>query len=178
MHKDDMVIEPYDSEWPILFNREHELLISVIPIRIDAIHHIGSTSVPGLPAKPIIDILLEVSDIDILDSVNGSFESIGYECMGEFGIPGRRYYRRGKETRTHHIHAFKSGSIGARRHIVFRDYLRSHPEIAKEYANLKRSVAEASNGDMNAYCDGKADFVSKHEKLAIKWCECALQSPQ
>jgi GrpB-like predicted nucleotidyltransferase (UPF0157 family) len=166
----EITIQEYDSAWPLTFQSERDALVSAIPIELVAIHHIGSTSVPGLAAKPIIDIMLEVANIDVLDSVRYSFEGLGYECMGEFGISGRRFFRKGpRGHRTHHIHAFEIGSIGAVRHLAFRDYIKEHPNIAAEYETLKRAVAAACAGDIQRYCDGKAEFMQKHEELALQW---------
>lgn len=166
----EITIQEYDSAWPLAFKSERDALVSAVLIDPGAIHHIGSTSVPGLAAKPIIDILLEVADINSLDSARNSFEGLGYECMGEFGIPGRRFFRKGRPgRRTHHIHAFETGSIGARRHLAFRDYIQVNPDIAAEYEHLKRSVAAACEGDIQRYCDGKAEFMRKHETLALQW---------
>ena len=165
----EISIEKYDNDWPLIFQNEHDAILSTVSVSLHAIHHIGSTSVPGLSAKPIIDILIEVGDLGILDSANSSFESLGYECMGEYGITGRRFYRKGTHRRFHHIHAFETGSFGARRHLAFRDYIRSHPDIAREYESLKKSVAAASGGDIDKYCEGKGAFVSEHQKLALVW---------
>jgi GrpB-like predicted nucleotidyltransferase (UPF0157 family) len=166
----EITIQEYHSAWPLAFQSERDALVSAIPIELEAIHHIGSTSVPGLAAKPIIDIMLVVVDITALDSIRYSFEELGYQCMGEFGINGRRFFRKGRPgRRTHHIHAFEAGSIGADRHLAFRDYIQAHPDIAAEYESLKRTVAAACEGDIQRYCDGKAEFMRKHEGLALKW---------
>lgn len=165
----EITIEKYSKDWPTLFQEEYDAILSAVPIALHAVHHIGSTSVIGLSAKPIIDILIEVDDLGELDSTNRYFESLGYECMGEYGISGRRFYRKGIARRSHHIHAFEKDSIGARRHLAFREYIRAHPEIAREYESLKMSVAANSNGDISKYCEGKDAFVSKHQSLALKW---------
>lgn len=167
-----IVIEQYQNKWPQQFEIERESILCSIPILDKAtIHHIGSTSVAGLAAKPIIDILIEIKNLNELDTYSRNFELLGYECMGEFGISMRRFYRKGKPNRTHHIHAFSTGSIGIRRHIAFRDYLRTNQAIADEYAALKRAVAISSLNDIDKYCDGKHEFVSKHEALALQWLE-------
>ncbi|WP_369692291.1 GrpB family protein [Cytobacillus solani] len=132
--------------------------------------HIGSTSVPGLKAKPIIDILLVVKDISELDTYSEQFENLGYEVMGEFGIEGRKYFRKGGDNRTHQIHAFQYDNIQEiERHLSFRDYLRQNPEISKEYGELKSKLAEKYPTDIDGYGDGKNDFVKKIEKKALEW---------
>lgn len=108
----------YNEDWPRLFEIEKQLITSSLPIENIGVHHIGSTAVSGLAAKPIIDILLEVVEIEVLDSYNEVFESIGYECKGEFGISGRRYYQKGESKRSHQVHAFRKNSemlLGIRR---------------------------------------------------------------
>ncbi|NQX96054.1 MAG: GrpB family protein [Erythrobacter sp.] len=166
-------IEIHDSDpvWPAMFEAERRRLTDALSRHITGLtfHHIGSTSVPGLAAKPIIDILLEVPNVSVLDDHCDRFESLGYTCRGEYGIPGRRYFQRGGDNRTHHLHAFAAGSAGARRHLVFRDYLRAHPAAAARYATVKRAAARACNHDTDAYGDLKHDFVAHHEKLALAW---------
>lgn len=107
--------------------------------------------------------------IEQLDGLEHKFESLGYECMGEFGLPGRRYYRKGGAARTHQIHAFARNSHSVFRHLAFRDYLRAHPEVAREYAEVIRYAAQHCGNNISRYCKLKNDFVSKHEALALAW---------
>jgi GrpB-like predicted nucleotidyltransferase (UPF0157 family) len=102
------------------------------------IHHVGSTAVPGLAAKPIIDILIEVTGLEALDALHEDMKVIGYKPKGEFGIPGRRYYQKGGKQRTHQIHAFVTGDFNVTRHIAFRDYLRANSDVAREYGEVKK----------------------------------------
>jgi GrpB-like predicted nucleotidyltransferase (UPF0157 family) len=97
--------------------------------------------------------------------------AIGYEAMGEFGIPGRRYFRRDSAAgvRTHQIHAFAAGSTHIRRHLAFRDYLRAHPAIAEAYSHLKQKLAVAHPDDIYAYMDGKDPFIKEVEQKALAW---------
>lgn len=162
---------PYSENWINEFRLERELLLNSISLNEMLVHHIGSTSVIGLAAKPIIDILLEVEDVRLLDQLSTQFERLGYECKGELGISGRRYFRKGGDQRTHQIHAFNKGSHGATRHLAFRDYLMANSDIAKEYESVKYQAASQCNDDISVYCDLKNDFVSRHEKLAVKWAE-------
>src|SRR3546814_8745866 len=96
--------------------------------------HIGSTSIPGIHAKPIIDMLAVTSDLSLLDGCESRIASLGYEALGEFGIPGRRYFRKDNSTgeRTHKIHAFRTGSPKITRHLQFRDYLIAPPAVARD----------------------------------------------
>jgi GrpB-like predicted nucleotidyltransferase (UPF0157 family) len=158
----------YDPGWPSEFKKESALLSKILSKEIEHIHHIGSTAVPGLRAKPVIDILLEVKSVDALDQYDPKMKEIRYIPKGEYGIPGRRFYLKGIHDRTHHVHAFNTGSPDATRHIAFRDYLISFPLIAKEYADLKTQCAAECNNDVDKYCTAKNEFVKTHEKKAQK----------
>jgi GrpB-like predicted nucleotidyltransferase (UPF0157 family) len=149
----------YDSAWPRMFEIERDLLRRTLGGIAVAIHHIGSTAVPGLAAKPIIDILIETTDVGALDEHNTRMRAIGYEPKGEFGIPGRRYFEKGGDNRSHHVHAFTRGDSNVRQHIAFRDCLRTNPHLAQEYGELKKRVAQACENDIERYCDGKDAYV-------------------
>ena len=159
----------YDPRWPELFKAERNLLLKTLGDLIVRIHHIGSTAVPGLAAKPTIDILPEVTDVNELDGYNAAMEELGYTPMGEYGIPGRRYFHKGYPDRTYHLHAFNAGDPAAIRHIAFRDYLIAHPQIAAEYAELKRRCARECDNDIEKYGALKNDFIKTHEKRALQW---------
>lgn len=164
-------VVPYDSTWPRLFEEEKRRLMKSLPeTLLVQVLHIGSTSVPGLAAKPVIDISLVVSDIDELDSYQEAMLALGYESWGEYGLPGRRYYPKGGDERTHQIHAYQYDSLyELGRHVAFRDYLRMHPKAAEEYGQLKMRGALAHPTDIDGYCDYKDEFVKKVEKEALKW---------
>ncbi|MFS1525429.1 GrpB family protein [Microbulbifer sp. 2304DJ12-6] len=159
----------YQASWPSEFDREKELILDTIGSLSPEVHHIGSTSVTGLSAKPIIDILVEVDDLDELDSFNDALAKIGYTAKGENEIAERRYFEKGGDFRSHHMHAFLRSSENSRRHIAFRDYLQQDNIIAQEYAILKKSVAHSCNHDNDKYCNGKNKFIQYHEKQAIEW---------
>jgi len=169
-------VHPYHPNWPNDFLSESKKIKAILGDLLIDIHHIGSTAVPNLMAKPIIDMMPEVSDLDLLDTKSKAFEDLGYEVMGELGILGRRYYRKGGDNRTHQIHAFKTGDVSLVRHLAFRDYLIAHPIIAKEYGDLKFQIAQHCNHDIEQYCDEKDPFVQYHEKLALVWYEETLRS--
>lgn len=157
----------YNPQWPAMFAQEAAILQSALGDVAQHIHHIGSTAVPGLVAKPIIDILLEVTSVEALDALNSKMRSLGYEPRGEFGISRRRYFPKGGADRTHQIHAFATGDEHVIRHLAFRDYLRAHPETAKEYGELKMAVARECNNDIERYCDGKDAYVKAVEARAL-----------
>jgi GrpB-like predicted nucleotidyltransferase (UPF0157 family) len=168
-----MLVEvvPSSPTWPQEFRREAERLRLALRPEVAAIHHIGSTSVPDLPAKPIIDILMEVESLDRLDERRSRLEQLGYECMGEYGIPGRRYFRKSDSAgiRTHHVHAFRCGDANIERHLAFRDYLIAHPDVARAYGELKLRLAMLHAHDVEAYMDGKDGFIKVHEAAALAW---------
>lgn len=164
-----VIVTDYNPKWPAEFEAEAEKIREVFGPELLSIYHIGSTSVEGLKAKPIIDIMPLVKDIAEVDKYNGKMSVLGYEPMGEFGIPGRRYFRRGGDNRTHHVHVFQFDSEEAKRHLAFRDYLRRHPAAAIKYGELKQQLAESFADDIEAYIYGKDAFVKNLEKEAIKW---------
>ena len=111
-----------------------------------------------------------IMDYSIYDALKAGFEALGYEYLGEFGIPGRRYMRRGGDERTHQVHVFSVlDTANITRHLAFRDYLCAHPDVCAEYAALKRALAGKYPFDIGAYCDGKEEFVKKHEAAALAW---------
>ena len=167
----DRIIEvvTYDEAWPLRFLVEKQRLNDILPQCILEIHHIGSTAVPGLAAKPIIDILLEVNSLSDLDCRVPLLATLEYQAKGEYGIPGRRYFTKGAIRRTHHLHAFERGDLNVTRHLAFRDYLRAHAEIADEYGDLQRTVAATCENDIGRYAAGKHNFVEVNEAAALLW---------
>ncbi len=166
-----VVVLPHDPQWRTQFSREADTITRALgPIRHE-LHHVGSTSIVGICAKPIIDMLLLVDDLRALDADESALTGLGYEAKGEFGIPERRYFRKDSPEgmRTHHLHAFVFGSHGAVRHIAFRDYMNAHPDAAAEYSALKRALASHHANDAASYIAGKDAFVKHHEALALSW---------
>ena len=161
---------PHDPRWPKLFRQESDQLRAALGDTAAAVHHIGSTAIPTIYAKPIIDLLLVVQDLTALDDKQPLMEALGYEALGEFGIPGRRYFRRDNEfgDRTHQVHAFENGSPQIQRHLAFRDYLLAHPDVAQNYSDLKRKLAAKYPSDIEAYMDGKDDFIQEIDRRAAK----------
>lgn len=172
-----ITIVEHNPDWASQFEQEAKVLKSTLGAAIVNLHHIGSTSVPGLLAKPIIDMLLEATDLQSLDSKTTEMEAIGYEVMGEFGIPGRRYFKKGGESRTHHVHSFVSGDANLTRHLAFKEYLIHHKDIADAYGLLKAKIVKTCNDDMGQYCDAKDPFIKLHEPKAVKWFSEAYVIP-
>jgi GrpB-like predicted nucleotidyltransferase (UPF0157 family)/RimJ/RimL family protein N-acetyltransferase len=161
---------PYDPQWVPIFTAEAKTLRSLFAAEVVAVHHIGSTSIPGLKAKPIIDILLEVRDIEQVDAFNEPMRQLGYEPRGEFGLPRRRYFpKTGHGNRTHQVHVWQSGDIEIKRHLAFRDFMIAHKEKAQEYGRLKEDLVAQFTGDREAYMDGKHDFCQHMERQALAW---------
>lgn len=168
----------YTDKWVTAFAAEKRLLEKTLGGVAKKILHVGSTSVPGLVAKPIIDILIGVASLEELDAKNAAMINLDYDPCGEFGISGRRYYKKGGDNRTHHVHAFLLDNIGFKRHLVFRDYLRTHSEVAAEYAALKKRVVAECENSIQAYCDGKNAFVQSAEAAALNWQSSQLEAIQ
>ena len=161
---------PYDPEWIRLFNSETELLGGLFGQEVSAIHHIGSTSIPGMKAKPIIDILLEVGDIEKVDAFNEQMRRLGYEPRGEYGLPRRRYFPKiVNDDRVVHVHTWQSGESEIGRHLAFRDFMIAHPEQALAYGDLKEALIAQYAGDNEAYISGKDSFCQEMERQAIGW---------
>lgn len=131
----------YDPEWPSKYVRERDYITEILKENCISIYHIGSTSVPGLAAKPIIDIMAVVRSLEKVDTVAEKFSEIGYEYLGEFGITGRRYLRKGGDERTHQIHIFQAddwNNIG--RHLAFRDYMHTHEKSGTNTQKSRKTL--------------------------------------
>lgn len=162
-------LRPYDPAWRAAFQREAERLLADWPDLIVELHHIGSTSVPGLIAKPIVDIAVAVWQLQEVDLRAETLTGRGYEAMGEFGIAGRRYFRKESDGAGIHLHVFQAGDANIRRHLRFRDYLIAHPETAQEYANLKQELAKQEWETTSEYAEAKTEFIRGIEARAAAW---------
>jgi GrpB-like predicted nucleotidyltransferase (UPF0157 family)/GNAT superfamily N-acetyltransferase len=158
--KRNIEVVTYNPEWLEMFELEAERIKQVLGSNCVTIHHIGSTSVPGLNAKPIIDILPVVKNILEADKATKAMESLGYEAKGEYGIAFRRYFQKGKNIRTHNVHVYEEGDPEIDRYLKFRDWMRSHDDDAQAYANLKIELAAKFPQDILQYCNGKDAFVA------------------
>ncbi|KPH96396.1 hypothetical protein AMS58_02210 [Pseudoalteromonas porphyrae] len=159
----------YDPNWKNAFETERVMLSKAIGNNAVKVEHIGSTSVKGLAAKPVIDILIEVISLDELDTSNRNIEALGYLVKGENGIEGRRYFQKGGNQRSHHVHAFQTNDSHLHRHRAFKEYLIAHSAIALEYGSIKKEAVSKSENDINVYMALKNSFIQKHEKLALEW---------
>jgi GrpB-like predicted nucleotidyltransferase (UPF0157 family) len=165
-------VVPHNPTWRNEFESESKRVTSALGENVVVVHHIGSTAIPNIYAKPITDLLVEVIDITQVDERNSAMEALGYEIMGELGIPGRRYFRKDNEAgvRTHHVHTFEAASLEVERHLAFRDYMIAHPEDAQKYSELKRELVKKLHwSDIEGYMDGKDAFIKEMEKRAVEW---------
>jgi GrpB-like predicted nucleotidyltransferase (UPF0157 family) len=152
----------YDPRWPALYEEEKSRVLTALGDRIAGIEHIGSTAVPGLCAKPILDILIGLRRLRDAKGCIPRLVAIGYEYVPEYeaALPERRYLRKGsRENRTHHIHMVERDSEFYRSHVLFRDHLRTHPEDARRYNALKRELAVRFASDREGYTEAKAPFI-------------------
>ena len=162
---------PHDPNWRQEFESEAKRITDALGDNVVTVHHIGSTAIPNIYAKPVVDILLVVHDHADLDAKQAAIEALGYEAFGEFGIPTRRYFRKDNADgdRTHQIHAFEDGSPQIARHLAFRDYMIAHPDAAREYSDLKRELAAKHPNDIEAYMDGKDEFIQEINRRAASF---------
>lgn len=160
---------PYDEAWVSMFEEEAHHLHEIFGSEILHIYHIGSTSVKGLKAKPIIDMMPVVKDIHRVNAFNSEMVTVGYEPKGNNGISGRRYFQKGGDHRTHHVHIYESGNPEIERHLAFRDYLRSHPEAVQQYGHLKEELAQRFPYDIESYIKGKEQLVLEIKRKAMDW---------
>ena len=157
---DKVSLSPYQNAWSKLFKEEKKRLEEVIGNDVLDIQHIGSTAVPGLSAKPILDIGVAVKSFEAAFALVSSIEELGYTYRGENGIPRRHYFVKGSpDKRTHHLHMFEKTNEEWTTHLLFRDYLRAHPEVAAAYQQLKEDLAAKHPNDRKAYTDGKHEFI-------------------
>ena len=160
----------HSPEWQNLFKEESQSITKALKENVIAIHHIGSTAIAGIYAKPIIDLLVEVNNINKVYRSNKDMTKLGYEAMGEFGIPGRRFFRKNNAfgIRTHHVHVFEINSPEVKRHLAFRDYIIAHPAEAKQYSDLKQKLAKQFPEDIESYMDGKDEFIKNIDRKATR----------
>lgn len=164
------VIRSHDPTWRTQFEDEANAVQHALKEAVLGIHHIGSTAIPGLLAKPIIDMLIEARSLDAIDARAQAMTMLGYDARGEYGIEGRRYFSKASPTSAgvgFHVHAFVHGDRSIARHLRFRDYLALHSEAAAAYGALKRSLSDADGVLAPDYTARKAPFVARVERLAL-----------
>ncbi|MGF6308623.1 GrpB-like predicted nucleotidyltransferase (UPF0157 family) [Bradyrhizobium sp. i1.12.3] len=168
-----IVVSDYDPDWLALFAQERTRIEQALGAFALAIEHIGSTAVPGLPSKPIIDLLVGVPSLEEAEQrcIN-PLEALGYVYLPEYAswIPGELFFRKGAPGPwTHHVHMMEPSHPRWDARLVFRDYLRAHPEAARAYADIKRALAASSKDNIEAYRAGKGAFVEETTAKARAW---------
>jgi GrpB-like predicted nucleotidyltransferase (UPF0157 family) len=154
-----ITITDYNPEWPAQFRQLRDTLIAALGDLAITIEHVGSTSVPGLAAKPVIDIDVVIQSLNCLPAVVKRMSSIGYAHQGDLGIAGRHAFKSPPDGPARHVYVCDAGAAPLREHLAFRDYLRQHPDDARAYAALKRGLAGAHGDVRAAYTDRKTAFV-------------------
>ncbi|OKO72207.1 GrpB family protein [Bradyrhizobium sp. NAS96.2] len=168
-----IVVIDYDPNWPTLFAQERARIAQALGVFALAVEHVGSTAVPGLPSKPIIDLLVGVQSLEEAKRrCVEPIEALGYIYVPEYAawIPGELFFRKGPPGPwTHHLHVMEPSHPRWEALVVFRDYLRAHPEAARAYADIKRTLAASSNDNIGAYRNGKTAFVEETTAKARAW---------
>lgn len=152
-------VRAYDPDWPQQFAQIHSLIWPAVHHVALGLEHVGSTAVPGLAAKPVIDACLVVSSRDDMPSIVSALAAIGYRHRGDLGIPDREAFRAPDGLPRHHLYASHRGSLSCRNHLGLRDLLRADPVLAQAYGELKQQLARQHADDMTRYVAGKTDFI-------------------
>jgi GrpB-like predicted nucleotidyltransferase (UPF0157 family) len=159
---EEVSLAPYNPQWPSLFAAERDRLIRLFPAQLLCVEHFGSTAIPGMPAKPIIDLLGGVESMAVADALVEPLLQSGYTTSAEFNatLADRRWFMRwASGQRTHHLHLVVMSGAEWRQRLQFRDELRSDARLAQRYALLKAELAAQHSKDREAYTDAKAEFV-------------------
>ncbi len=157
----------YDPNWPVMFRQESDLLAEALGECVVDIKHVGSTSVPGLRAKPIIDILVAVESFDPVEEYIRKLAPLGYHHHSHDDDDERLFFWKGVP-RTHHLHVVEYATWEHQRHIIFRDYLRAHPDIAQWYEQIKQELSIAFKHNRPAYTKGKTAFIKSIMTRAVE----------
>ena len=151
---------PHQERWASDFEKEREVLQKIFGEDALSIQHVGSTAIPGIPAKPIIDISVSVKDFSVIEKYLETLASQGYQLKQDDLRTDRRFFTKGPEScRTHYLHVGEEGGSYVRDKILFRDFLRKHPEVAQEYADLKSRLGRVHSNDRYTYTEKKTDFI-------------------
>jgi len=156
-----IIVEPYNPEWPCTFEKLRDFVLPVLADIIVTIEHVGSTSVPGLAAKPIIDMDVVVPTQAEIEPAVQRLATLGYVHQGDLGVPGREAFVAPADKPVHHLYVCTEANNEYRRHVLFRDHLRKHPEVAKRYGELKQKLAQIFQNDRVGYTDAKSEFVTE-----------------
>lgn len=162
LKKGSVRLVPHNSKWKELFREEKESLLKDFPGKILKVSHGGSTAIPGISAKPLIDIFAVVPSLQVAEEIQPELEKLGYEYRGEEGIPERRFYVKGdRSNRTHNLHLVEESSREWKNHILIKNYYLKYPAAAQEYAKIKEQLAKDFPEDRRAYGSGKDAFIKE-----------------
>jgi GrpB-like predicted nucleotidyltransferase (UPF0157 family) len=168
----EVELVPHNPEWSHLADEEAKRIMEQLSIPVIGIYHIGSTSVPGIKAKPILDFVIEVENLDDFIQSAEVLKELNYVSKGEYGIPGRQFFTKDTDgERSHHLHVFQQGHPDIERHLVFRDFLRANPEAAHEYEIIKEKLAKRFPKESGSYTEAKSDFILSMDEVARYWLE-------
>ena len=169
-----ILIADYDPRWPAMYAEESTRIHAAIGEWLLGIEHVGSTSVPGLAAKPVVDMMPGLRSLGDSPHIVQPLQKLGYQYFPqhENEMPERRYFAlpagdRHRTRRLFHVHAVETTTEFWRRHLAFRNYLRTHPDVADEYASLKRRLAAEYGSDRVGYTEAKTEFITRIESLAL-----------
>ncbi len=159
----NVIVLPYDPKWKNDFDEIKQELVNAIGDLIVGIEHVGSTSVEGLSAKPIIDIDVVISDYSVFDSIVSKLSTIGYIHKGDLGIKDREVFKYSDKShlRKHHLYVCPQNSKELLRHITFRDFLRNNPEAVKKYSKVKENAAKLFPDNMDKYIEYKSPCIEE-----------------
>jgi GrpB-like predicted nucleotidyltransferase (UPF0157 family) len=166
---DPIVVVDYDPAWPALFAALRAPVAAALQEIAVAIEHVGSTAVPGLAAKPIIDLDVALRTEADLPAAIERLARLGYAYEGDLGVPGRTAFAWPPGAARHHLYVCTLDSAAYRRHLLFRDYLRAHPDMAAAYAALKHQLAARYRMQRDAYTEAKGPFVRAAMSRAEEW---------
>ena len=167
-----VTLAPHSPAWAEMARAESARVKGALGDILLRVEHMGSTSIPDIMAKPILDFIPVVTSLDTLDATRGALEGLGYDYLGEFGIPTRRYCRLNDPVtgaRKFQLHCFAEDSPQIARHLAFRDYLRAHPDVAKAYEVEKIRAAALHPDNVLLYNDAKNDWIKRTERDALAW---------
>ncbi|SDM44327.1 GrpB family protein [Maricaulis salignorans] len=167
------ILVAHNPSWARQYRHEAAGIRAALGANAVDLHHIGSTSIPGILAKPVIDMLGAVTCLDAVDECVDAIGRLGYEAKGEFGLAGRRYFRKHDDRgqRTHHLHIYARNSADFSRHLVFRDFLLAFPEQAKRYSEFKAKLVDGIGVRREDYQAAKSPFVADLERQALAWSQ-------
>lgn len=170
MQANKIVVTPWQAEWQERFEQLRDSLLLNLEGLVCSVEHIGSTSVPGLAAKPILDVDVVIPNQEVFEKVKAKLEELGYFHRGDLRVNGREAfgYNDKPELMRHHLYVLAQDSEELKRHLGFRDWLRSHPEDAAEYGRVKLAAAERFPEDIDAYIEAKSDFILQvYQKVGL-----------